>query len=220
MGATSLHHATPILNQTTTPPPAPEKKYMLKIPVQKRSRETVASIVESCSRLLVQEPYYAITTDKIAELAGVSIGSLYQFFANKEAIVAAVIDDLLQKDLVYIEEHLQKLPGTDVNTKINAFIEIGFERFHDNRPLRTALQGVQGMLDYWDTRRVFFEHYQQAVLNHVPRLPDRDRELVALIMVSCFNNILQLTLLGPQSSDREQAVKKEVFTLFSRYLQI
>jgi AcrR family transcriptional regulator len=213
MGSASLSHLQP---PTQT---GPEKKYMLKTPVQKRSRETVASIVESCSRLLVQDPYHAITTDKIAELAGVSIGSLYQFFANKEAIVAAVIDDLLQKDLIYIEQNLSQLQGAELDSKIKTFVEIGFTRYHDNRPLRTALQGVQGMLDYWETRKGFFEHYQQAVLNYLPSMAERDRELVALILVSSFNSILQLTLLGPQSEERENAVKKEVYLLFSRYLQ-
>ena len=196
-----------------------QKKYMLKIPVQKRSKETVASIVESCARLLVQEPYHAITTDKIAEMAGVSIGSLYQFFANKEAIVAAVIDDLLQKDLLYIEENLGKMQATDLDSKVRAFIDIGFTRFHDNRPLRTALQGVQGMLDYWETRRVFFEHYQKAVLAHMPEVPGRDRDMMALFIVSSFNNILQLSLLVPQGPEREESIKKEVFVLFSRYLR-
>lgn len=195
-----------------------EKKYMLKIPVQKRSKETVYSIVESCSRLLVAEPYHAITTDKIAEMAGVSIGSLYQFFANKEAIVAAVIDDLLQKDIVYIEESFAKIPDTDLDGKVKAFIEIGFSRFQDNRPLRTALQGVQGMLDYWDTRTIFFEQYQKAVLKHLPAIPGRDRDMVALFIVSCFNNILHLALRGPQNPEREEMIKKEVFLLIRRYL--
>jgi AcrR family transcriptional regulator len=207
MGAVSMSHNNP------------DKKYMLKIPVQKRSKETVASIVESCSRLLVQEPYHAITTDKIAEMAGVSIGSLYQFFANKEAIVAAVIDELLQTDLVYIEDQMNKIPQSDMNTKIHALTDIGFNRFHDNRPLRTALQRVQGMLDYWDTRRVFFEQYQKAILKHIPDLPGRDRNMVALFIVSCFNNILHLSLLGPQNVEREEATKKEVYLLISRYLQ-
>lgn len=196
----------------------PEKRYMLKIPVQKRSKETVASIVESCARLLVQDPYHAITTDKIAEMAGVSIGSLYQFFANKEAIVAAVIDDLLQKDVAYIQENMSNIHASDLDAKVKAFIEIGFSRFHDNRPLRTALQGVQGMLDYWDTRRVFFEHYQKAMLPHIPMIPGRDREMITLFIVSCFNNILHLALLGPQGADREDAIKKEVFLLIRRYL--
>jgi AcrR family transcriptional regulator len=207
MGAAQMTHTNP------------EKRYMLKIPVQKRSKETVASIVESCARLLVQEPYHAITTDKIAEMAGVSIGSLYQFFANKEAIVAAVIDDLLQKDLVYIEEHLSKLHADNLEAKIQAFIDIGFSRFHDNRPLRTALQGVQGMLDYWETRRVFFEHYQKAVIAHIPEIPGRDRHLMSLLVVSSFNNILQLGLLGEQSAAYEDALKKEVTLLFNRYLK-
>jgi len=218
MDAITDLHTTPNNNPTTTT--APQKRYMLKVPVQKRSKETVASIVESCARLLVQEPYHAITTDKIAEMAGVSIGSLYQFFANKEAIVAAVIDDLLEKDLRYIEENLSRLQNPDFESKIHTFIDIGFNRFHDNRPLRTALQGVQGMLDYWETRRVFFEHYQRAVLAHMPQVPGRDREMIALFIVSCFNNILQLSLLGPQTPEYEEKVKQEVFILFTRYLKV
>lgn len=211
----------PLLSQPLTPTQSHhEKKYMLKIPVQKRSRETVASIVESCSRLLIQEPYHVITTDKIAELAGVSIGSLYQFFANKEAIVAAVIDDLIQKDLAYIEEHLSQLHGADLDSKIRIFIDIGFSRFHDNRPLRTALQGVQGMLDYEETRRFFIEHYKMAVLQHLPKIADRDRDLIALILVISFNALLQLTLVGPQTVEREESIKKEVYTMYSRYLQM
>lgn len=198
--------------------PQSEKKYMLKIPVQKRSRETVASIVESCSRLLVQEPYHAITTDKIAEMAGVSIGSLYQFFANKEAIVAAVIDDLLQDDLKYIQEKVNTLHGLDLDTKINTIIELGFDRYHDNRPLRAALMGVQGMLDYWDTRRVFFSNYQKALMTVIPDLPGRDKELVTLIVVGCFNNILQLALSSDQSPEKQNAVRKECTTLLTRYL--
>lgn len=204
--------AAPITHTST------EKKYMLKIPVQKRSKETVASIVESCSRLLIQEPYHAITTDKIAEMAGVSIGSLYQFFANKEAIVAAVIDDMLQKDLLYIEERMNTLHTADLDAKVRAFVDLGFSRYHDNRPLRAALQGVQGMLDYWDTRRIFFEHYKKAILPHVPIIPGRDRETVALFMVSCLNNILQLSLLNSQDSEREELLKKEAFILIRRYL--
>lgn len=195
-----------------------DKKYMLKIPVQKRSRETVASIVESCSRLLVQDSYHAITTDKIAEMAGVSIGSLYQFFANKEAIVAAVIDDLLQQDLEYIKEKVSTLHGQDMNAKINAFIDMGFNRYQDNRQLRAALMGLQGMLDYWDTRRVFFANYQRAILPLVPEIQGRDKELMALVVVGCFNNILQLALSADQSPERQNAIRKECYTLLSSYL--
>lgn len=196
------------------------KRYMLKVPVQKRSRETVGSIVEACSRLLATQPYHEITTDKIAETAGVSIGSLYQFFSNKEAIVSAVIDDLLVQDLAYMREGMSRLPNDDIETKLRGMIEMGFNRFQTDRPLRTALQNVQGLLDYWDTRRVFFDHYQKYILQHLPDLPGRDRELVALIIVSTFNNALNINLLQePQSPEREEKLKNEIFLLVSRYLR-
>ncbi len=195
------------------------KRYMLKVPVQKRSRETVSSITEACTRLLISNAYNEITTDRIAELAGVSIGSLYQFFANKEAIVSAVIDDLLVKDIEFLREGLSRLPATDFKSKLQAMIEMGFSRFNTDRELRLALQNVQGLLDYWETRRVFFEHYQKYILLHLPELNGRDRELVALIIVSTFNNALNVNLLqSPQPPEREQNLKNEIYLLVSRYL--
>ncbi len=194
-------------------------RYMLKVPVQKRSRETVASIVESCARILITNPYHEITTDKIAAMAGVSIGSLYQFFANKEAIVSAVVDDLLTKDISVLTQGLANLPQTDLDGKIKALIEMGFTRFHTDRELRTALQNVQGLLDYWESRRVFFDTYQKYILQHLPELPNRDRDLVALIIVSTFNNALNVHLLqANQSPEREEQFKKEIYLLVSRYL--
>ncbi len=198
--------------------PTSPKKYMLKIPVQRRSRETVSSIVESCARLLVQEPYHSITTDKIAEMAGVSIGSLYQFFANREAIVAAVVDDLLDRDVAFMKEGFKNLP-TDFDQRIRAILDLGFSRFHIERELRTALQNVQGLLDYWETRRVFFEYYKQLIMEHVPDVPGRDRNMMALIIVSSFHNALQLSLLNNPTPEGEQKLKSEIHLLLTRYMR-
>jgi AcrR family transcriptional regulator len=62
-----------------------------KQPVQKRSRETVETIYEAAAQIFSHLGYAAATTDKIAERAGVSIGSLYQYFPNKEAIVTGLM---------------------------------------------------------------------------------------------------------------------------------
>lgn len=59
---------------------------------QARSRATVDALVEATARILVREGYDRASTNRIAEVAGVSIGSLYQYFPCKEALVAAVID--------------------------------------------------------------------------------------------------------------------------------
>src|SRR5688572_11660030 len=62
-----------------------------KSPSQQRSGVLVDAIVEGAIRILVRDGYGALTTIRIAECAGVSVGSLYQYFPNKQAIVAEIV---------------------------------------------------------------------------------------------------------------------------------
>jgi AcrR family transcriptional regulator len=88
-----------------------------KMASQKRSRLTVDAILEATARILIKEGYDRASTNKIAAAAGVSIGSLYQYFPSKEAVVAALI-----------ERHTQELSQVVLNAllKVSAHpIEIG-----------------------------------------------------------------------------------------------
>jgi AcrR family transcriptional regulator len=58
---------------------------------QGRSRATVEALVEATARILVRDGFDRASTNRIAVEAGVSVGSLYQYFPGKEALVAAVI---------------------------------------------------------------------------------------------------------------------------------
>jgi len=61
-------------------------------PRQERSRQTVEAVLEAVRRVLSRHGAEAITTNRVAEAAGVSIGSLYQYFPNKQAIFMALHD--------------------------------------------------------------------------------------------------------------------------------
>lgn len=61
-----------------------------KEPRQARARETVEAILTAAARILTSEGFGALTTNRVAEVAGVSVGSLYQYFPNKEALVRAL----------------------------------------------------------------------------------------------------------------------------------
>lgn len=63
-----------------------------KQPSQGRSKVTVTAIFEAATRIFVEQGYGKMTTNAVAELAGVSIGSLYQYFPNKEALICAVYE--------------------------------------------------------------------------------------------------------------------------------
>lgn len=68
-----------------------------KIPKQQRALFTVDSIVTAARILIEQRGYEAASTNHIADMAGVSIGSLYQYFRSKESIVAAMVEDAILK---------------------------------------------------------------------------------------------------------------------------
>lgn len=72
------------------PPRARRPASPRKPPRQERSRETVRAILEAAARIFEERGVEAATTDRIAERAGVSIGSLYQYFPGKEAILATL----------------------------------------------------------------------------------------------------------------------------------
>jgi AcrR family transcriptional regulator len=69
-----------------------------KRPTQERSAALVSAVVAAATRILADEGAARLTTNRIAEVAGVSIGSVYQYFPNKDAIVVAVIAEKMADD--------------------------------------------------------------------------------------------------------------------------
>lgn len=60
--------------------------------VQARSRNTVETIIEAATRILADEGWAGLNTNAIARVAGVSIGSVYEYFGNKQAILDVILD--------------------------------------------------------------------------------------------------------------------------------
>ncbi len=72
--------------------------------VQERSKATVEAILRASAHILVRSGYETMTTNRVAEHAGVSVGSLYQYFPNKEAIVSALIDRHLEDQMQWLRQ--------------------------------------------------------------------------------------------------------------------
>ena len=80
-----------------------------KIASQERSRSTVNALLEATARVLIKEGYERASTNRIAAVAGVSIGSLYQYFPSKEALVAAVTKRHTQELSQVVRDALRKI---------------------------------------------------------------------------------------------------------------
>src|SRR5262249_40494675 len=89
---------------------------------QARSKDLVEAILAATSRVLVDEGYEKMTTTRVATVAGVSVGSLYQYFPSKEALVAALIDDHIAKMLAILTEAAATLYDAPLDQAIRALV--------------------------------------------------------------------------------------------------
>ena len=101
-------------------------------PVQARSRERVERILDAAARVVVEVGVDALTTRNVAEGAGVPVASLYQYFADKEEILLALVErDLAEMD-AQVAEDLAALRELSVRaiveTTINAFVKVYHRR--------------------------------------------------------------------------------------------
>ncbi len=87
---------------------------LTKIPRQRRSIEMVHTVIDAAIEILADEGVAGFSTNRVAEVAGVSVGSLYQYFANKEMILAAV----LERGILDSTELMRRLSMADVEASI------------------------------------------------------------------------------------------------------
>jgi len=84
-----------------------------KTPRQARSRSTVEAILEAAERVLRTEGYRAASTNRVARVAGFSVGSLYQYFDDKRAVIATLLDHTLRSEAERIGQSLDRLAALD-----------------------------------------------------------------------------------------------------------
>jgi AcrR family transcriptional regulator len=118
-----------------------------KKPLQARSTVTVDAIVEATIRILQRDGWAACTTTRISTLAGVSVGSLYQYFPNRNAIAVEIVR---QRTRTYLDAVMAAdlsaaaSPEEAVDGAIAAFVVEKRKGLDVSLALRDALPEVQG----------------------------------------------------------------------------
>ena len=89
---------------------------------QKRSQATVETLLDATARVLTREGYDRASTNRIAAVAGVSVGSLYQYFPNKEALVATLVARHNREMLQLLRDALEKVASLDLATAMRELV--------------------------------------------------------------------------------------------------
>ncbi|HVJ53904.1 MAG TPA: TetR/AcrR family transcriptional regulator [Aliidongia sp.] len=127
---------------SSPPPPAAHER---RKPMQERSQETVERILAGAGRLLTRRmPLYEMTTAMIAAEAGVSVGALYRFFVDKQAIIDAIAARHMETFQSGLPVELGKAAPTDGPSLLGAVIDSFFAYLEAHPDFRTVAYGGPG----------------------------------------------------------------------------
>lgn len=191
-------------------------------PRQERSRAMVEIIVEATWQVLAKEGYEAANTNRIAERAGISVGSLYQYFPNKNAIVAAVQRRHHAEVASAMATAFTETAGLPLEPAIRGLVHANLKAHLADPDLHRALatiiptavnpetltcirNGIHAQLRAWLTR------YRQDLVV-------KDLDTAAFIVQHLVESVVHAAIFGQDHRPDPKKVEDELTAMILRYL--
>lgn len=195
-----------------------------KRPRQARSKATVDTILQASARVLVKRGFDGFTTNEVATAAGVSIGSLYQYFPNKEAVVAALIMRHVEEMSAAILVELTRVAQLPMAQAVRAVIELAIRAHAIDPELHQVLTEQVPRVGRLSKLRELdaITHRMVAGLLTARRseLAIRDPEVAAFVIVSAVESIIHRAALFSPERLRDPRLLEEATALVTRYLGV
>ena len=192
-----------------------------KRPRQARSRAMVDDLVEATARVLVAEGYVATSTNRIAEVAGVSVGSLYQYFPGKDALVMAVARRHFDQMTALLHHTASGAVGRPADQVVRDFVR-GMIAAHAVEPaLHRAIteQVLHLGLDVVDEVQATARRIVRAWLEaQRDRILPRDLDHAAFLLVTVSEAAVHAALLTCPERLQDPAFEAELADMLVRYL--
>lgn len=192
---------------------------------QQRSRFTIEALLEATARIVAQVGLDRATTNRIAEVAGVSIGSLYQYFPGKEALLAALIEREARADLATVRATLHEHRARPLVEIIERTVAHYVARPAQNPGLyRWMVTYVPALGQHPKLRALASEGralLAQVLREHRDELPPRvDPDVAAMILGSAVEAALQSAIIERPAMLADGTLAAELVTLCRRYLGV
>jgi AcrR family transcriptional regulator len=175
----------------------------------------------------VEEGYDRTSTDKIAETAGVSIGSLHQYFPSKEALVAAVIDRHMQETAELARGALVKVAMRPIKEAVRELVKVSIDAHRIDPKLHRVLMAQTPRVGRLDNAQVIDREFFGLIRAHLEARRDdlgvADLDMAAFVCVTSVEALTHAAVLHrPEvlSEGRADAFVDEVAGLVLRYLKV
>jgi AcrR family transcriptional regulator len=190
-------------------------------PKQKRGQRRVDAILNAASEVFAAMRYENATIVEIAARADTSVGSLYQFFANKEAILKALVERYVERaSEVFSGMAVEAFPEMTLEQTVKAILLPLKEFIRDNRDFQVIFSNATGSAYVEETIRsmdeAFLARTDSALAIGYPKLGRRERRKYSLVCMMIMKGLL---VLAHHSSELTlDEVFEELEVVYVRYL--
>lgn len=192
-----------------------------KTPVQARSTVTVEAISEATIQVLLSHGAERLTTTRIADRAGVSVGTLYQYFPNKQSLLYAVFEDHLEKVASAVEaacDHAchQPLEGM-IRQVVEAFVDAKMERMDISVALYRVSADVGGP-KLMDKIR---QRFRNAIATMLQTATDRESlpdKFAIDLMLAAMSGAMRSALEAGASKQTFRRLREHLVLLCQSYM--
>ena len=193
-----------------------------KEPTQGRSKFTVDSILGAAAQILGNLGFDSATTNRIAERAGISIGSLYQYFPNKESLAGALIDRKLEEHAARFEKRLAEVRDHPPRKMIEEMVREIVPLYLDNRKLMrvlaTQIPRIDRIPSVMRVRRRVCEILATELRARSKEIQNSDPEMAAFVIINGIMGIIQTTIYDESLDLDQDRLCREIVLMVEGYL--
>ena len=191
-------------------------------PRQARAQATVDAIIKATAQVLVDEGYDRASTNRIALAAGVSIGSLYQYFPSKEALVSALVESHQLRMRESLERCLAEGNATDLASRARLLVRGMIAAYRTDAQLHHVL--CQEVPKVGELEKVYgFErHLADVCRRHLfangehTRMTDIDRAV--FVLVNAVPSVVRAAILADPQGASDERLAEDLTDMIVRYL--
>ncbi len=170
-----------------------------KLPTQERSKQLVDSLLSATAKILVRLGYEGLSTNRVAEEAGVSVGSLYQYFPNKESLVAALIQRWSDGVMETLADHYLEVRHESIETAVETLVAAALDFTRMDAKLHRILTQQIPNVNALPALELFNRRMSERVASwlevHREQLEVEDLHLVAEVVVMTLSGLSDYALI-------------------------
>ena len=193
-----------------------------KTPLQARSTASVRAIMQATIQILLRDGRSKLTTTRIAARAGVSVGTLYQYFPNKSSLLQAVLKEHLDQVALAVKAACEAAHGASLATMAeaitSAFVQAKFRHIDASAALYAISDDVEGkrIARSMHTRAA---HAMAALFETAPGDPIPNPDLIAQTILSAMAGVSRAMLERGVTRTTMATMEQQLTTMVRAYLQ-